>query len=96
MKGPCPADQPEERGRDDIEGPDSNSALPAGVPVRMNGKEPHLPAGMIVLAVGARPDRELAIGLAGRGLRHFVVGDAAEPRGIGEAIWEAHQAALDV
>jgi pyruvate/2-oxoglutarate dehydrogenase complex dihydrolipoamide dehydrogenase (E3) component len=68
----------------------------AGVQVRKNGEESLVPAEMIVLAVGAQPDRELATGLAGSGLRYFVVGDAVEPRGIGEAIWEAHQAALDV
>jgi 2,4-dienoyl-CoA reductase-like NADH-dependent reductase (Old Yellow Enzyme family)/thioredoxin reductase len=69
---------------------------PAGVQVQKNGEGSLVPAEMIVLAVGAQPDRELANGLAGSSLRYFVVGDAAEPRGIGEAIWEAHQAALDV
>jgi 2,4-dienoyl-CoA reductase-like NADH-dependent reductase (Old Yellow Enzyme family)/thioredoxin reductase len=69
---------------------------PAGVQVRKNGEESLLPAEMVVLALGAKSDRELAKGLAASGLRYFVVGDAVEPRGIGEAIWEAHQAALDV
>jgi hypothetical protein len=53
-----------------------------------NGKEVRLPAETVILAVGVRPDRELAEALAESGLEFYVVGDAAEPRGAGEAIWE--------
>jgi 2,4-dienoyl-CoA reductase-like NADH-dependent reductase (Old Yellow Enzyme family)/thioredoxin reductase len=66
---------------------------PTGALVQKNGEETLIPLETVVLAVGARPDRELADGLAGSGLDLHIVGDAVEPRGIGEAIWEGYQAA---
>ena len=73
------------------------SALtPAGARVQKNGEELLFPLETVVLAVGARPDRELAEALSESGLELHVVGDAVEPRGIGEAIWEAHQVAVSL
>jgi len=46
-----------------------------------------------VLAVGFRPNRELANGLEGSGLEFHVIGDAVEPRGAGEAILEGFEVA---
>ena len=69
------------------------SLTPTGARVQEDGKEILLPSEMVVVAVGARPDRELAGTLKESGLEIHVVGDAVEPRGIGEAIWEAYQVA---
>ena len=64
-----------------------------GARVRETGNEILLPSEMVVLAVGVRPDRGLASALKGSGLELHIVGDAVEPRGVGEAIWEAYQVA---
>jgi hypothetical protein len=45
------------------------------------------------LAVGFRSNRELADSLEGTGLEVHLIGDALEPRGAGEAIWEGFEVA---
>jgi hypothetical protein len=52
-----------------------------------------IPADAVVLAVGFRSNRGLAEGLTGTGLDVHLIGDALEPRGAGEAIWEGFQIA---
>ncbi|MGD2121607.1 MAG: FAD-dependent oxidoreductase, partial [Gemmatimonadota bacterium] len=64
--------------------------------VRANGEETLLPLETVVLAVGAQPDTKLMDELAGSGLDIHLVGDAVEPRGAGEAIWEAFEAATAI
>ena len=56
--------------------------------------EIRLPIETVVLAVGIRPNRELLDDLERRGVEVHVVGDAREPRGIGEAVWEGFETAL--
>ncbi|MGD8320378.1 MAG: FAD-dependent oxidoreductase [Gemmatimonadota bacterium] len=56
--------------------------------------EIRIPVGTVVLAVGVRPNRALLDGLEGSGLELHVVGDALEPRGVGEAIREGFEVAL--
>jgi 2,4-dienoyl-CoA reductase-like NADH-dependent reductase (Old Yellow Enzyme family)/thioredoxin reductase len=59
---------------------------------RKEGKEIQLPFETLVLAVGVRPDRDLAQALEGSGLEAHLIGDAVEPRGVGEAIREGFEA----
>jgi NADPH-dependent 2,4-dienoyl-CoA reductase/sulfur reductase-like enzyme len=51
------------------------------------------PIETVVLAVGARPERELADALEAAGIPFHMVGDALEPRGAGEAIREGFEVA---
>ncbi len=55
--------------------------------------EIRFPAEMAVLAVGLRPNRELADSLSGTGVEFHIIGDSLEPRGAGEAIWEGFEVA---
>ncbi|KPK81227.1 MAG: hypothetical protein AMS25_07420 [Gemmatimonas sp. SM23_52] len=56
-------------------------------------REVRFPIETVVLAVGVRPNRELADGLEGSGLQTHVIGDALEPRKALEAIREGFQVA---
>ena len=49
---------------------------------------------LVVVAVGFQPNRELAEGLEGKGIEFYIIGDAREPRGAGEAIREGFQVAI--
>jgi len=69
---------------------------PGEAMARKSGKVLALPAETVVMAVGVRPDRSLAEALADEELDLRIVGDAVSPRGIGDAIWEAHQVAARV
>jgi NADPH-dependent 2,4-dienoyl-CoA reductase/sulfur reductase-like enzyme len=51
---------------------------------------------LAVLAVGVLPNRELATALEGSGIEIRTIGDAREPRGVGEAILEGMQAGASV
>lgn len=56
-----------------------------------------LPADTVVLAVGAKPNRELADALSGlRGVEVHLVGDCAEPRSAAEAIREGFEVAWQI
>jgi 2,4-dienoyl-CoA reductase-like NADH-dependent reductase (Old Yellow Enzyme family)/thioredoxin reductase len=61
---------------------------------RKDGQETRFPIETVVMAVGVRPDRELADGLEGSGLELHVIGDAVEPRKVLDAIWEAFEVAI--
>jgi hypothetical protein len=50
----------------------------------------------IVAAVGAKPNNELARSLKGKGPEIFVVGDAAQPREVLEALLEAEEMAMKI
>jgi NADPH-dependent 2,4-dienoyl-CoA reductase/sulfur reductase-like enzyme len=63
---------------------------------RTNGKDVEFLMEAVVLAVGAQPNRELAEALSGSGLDVHEVGDAVEPLGAGEAIWNAFQLACRI
>ena len=63
---------------------------------REEGSDVEIPFEFLVLAVGARSNRALALELAGSGMEVHVVGDAVEPRGAGEAIREACQWAANL
>jgi len=62
--------------------------------VQRDGRETRIPIETVVLAVGVGPNRELLDELHGSGLEVHIVGDASEPRGIGEAIREGLDAAI--
>ena len=65
-----------------------------GHALAMKGEEEiRIAADTVVLAVGFQPNRELAESLEGTGLELHVIGDALEPRGAGEAIWEGFEIA---
>ena len=51
---------------------------------------------LVVLAVGMGPNRDLQAALAGSGLETLTIGDAREPRGVGEAILEGFEAGAAV
>jgi len=67
---------------------------PRSASARKRGEAIEIPFDHVVLAVGGQPNRELAVALAGSNLELHVVGDAAEPQGAGEAIWDAYQVAM--
>jgi 2,4-dienoyl-CoA reductase-like NADH-dependent reductase (Old Yellow Enzyme family)/thioredoxin reductase len=69
---------------------------PGEVEVIEGGESLLLPLETAIIAVGARPDRTLAEALAGQGFDLHLIGDAVDPRGIGEAIWEANQVAAEL
>lgn len=54
------------------------------------------PAGLVIVAVGITPRQHFKEMLAKNNIRHFVVGDAVEPRRIIEATTEGAQAAWDI
>jgi 2,4-dienoyl-CoA reductase-like NADH-dependent reductase (Old Yellow Enzyme family)/thioredoxin reductase len=56
-------------------------------------EEVRITAQVAVLAVGFQPNRELADRLAETGIEFHIIGDALEPRGAGEAIWEGFEVA---
>jgi 2,4-dienoyl-CoA reductase-like NADH-dependent reductase (Old Yellow Enzyme family)/thioredoxin reductase len=58
--------------------------------------EEAVPAEQVVIAVGTRSRADLKKVLEERGIRHFVVGDAAEPRRIIEATEEGARAAWNI
>ncbi|MFC1661537.1 FAD-dependent oxidoreductase [Gemmatimonadota bacterium] len=64
---------------------------PEAVIAEKSGEEVQIPMETVVMAVGVRPDRELTDKLKGSSLEVHVVGDAKEPRGVGEAIWEGFE-----
>ncbi len=59
--------------------------------VEHGGRETSLPVETVVLAVGVRPNRELPDALAGSGLELHVIGDAAAPRRVVDAIREGFE-----
>lgn len=61
---------------------------------QQEGKEVRIPFETVVMAVGVRPNRELAGALENSGMEMYVVGDALQPRKAMEAIWEGFEAAL--
>jgi NADPH-dependent 2,4-dienoyl-CoA reductase/sulfur reductase-like enzyme len=64
---------------------------PGEAVVEKEGEEARLPCETLILAVGVEPNRQLAEDLADSGMKLHVVGDARDPRGAGEAIWEGFQ-----
>lgn len=50
----------------------------------------------IIAAVGAKPNNELASSLKGKVAEIFVIGDAARPREVLEALLEAEETALKI
>jgi 2,4-dienoyl-CoA reductase-like NADH-dependent reductase (Old Yellow Enzyme family)/pyruvate/2-oxoglutarate dehydrogenase complex dihydrolipoamide dehydrogenase (E3) component len=58
------------------------------IAVGNNGDEYSLEADKIVVALGATPARELADNLEGEVSEIYIIGDAAEPRDIGAAIYD--------
>ena len=50
----------------------------------------------IVVAIGAKPDNELSRLLTGKVPEIFVVGDAAQPREVMEALLEAQETAIKI
>jgi 2-enoate reductase len=63
-----------------------------GEAVALKGDEEiRIPADTGVLAVGFRPNRRLADELSETEIEVHVIGDALEPRGAGEAIWEGFE-----
>lgn len=59
-------------------------------------KETVSPVDQVVIAVGMRPREDLKKTLQERGIRHYIVGDAAEVRRIIEATEEGAKAAWDI
>jgi hypothetical protein len=49
-----------------------------------------------VAAIGAKPDNELHLSLKGKVPEIFVVGDAAQPREVLEALLEAEETAMKI
>ncbi|MRR14881.1 MAG: FAD-binding protein [Deltaproteobacteria bacterium] len=67
------------------------------VTVRTGGVEKQIaPVGQVIIAVGITPRRQFKEMLAKNNIRHFIVGDAIEPRRIIEATSEGAQAAWDI
>jgi 2,4-dienoyl-CoA reductase-like NADH-dependent reductase (Old Yellow Enzyme family)/thioredoxin reductase len=60
------------------------------------GEQKTLPADQVVIAVGTKPRDELKKTLEAKKIRHFVAGDASQPRRIIEATEEAAKAAWDI
>ncbi len=70
---------------------------PDGVVVVCNGEEQMLaPVDQVVIATGATPNDSLKQVLDARGIRHYVIGDAAGVRRIVEAVEEGARAAWDI
>ncbi|MCL6478419.1 MAG: FAD-dependent oxidoreductase [Peptococcaceae bacterium] len=62
-----------------------------GVVIEREGRESLVPADTVVLAVGARPENELAGRLQGKAAELHVIGDAASPRKLADAIREGFE-----
>jgi 2,4-dienoyl-CoA reductase-like NADH-dependent reductase (Old Yellow Enzyme family)/thioredoxin reductase len=54
------------------------------------------PIETVIMAVGARPERDLADKLEDSGLEFHIIGDAFQPRKALEAIWEGFEVGLNV
>jgi NADPH-dependent 2,4-dienoyl-CoA reductase/sulfur reductase-like enzyme len=65
-----------------------------GVVVSANGKRRVIKADMVVIALGAVPDRKLAESLAGKGVEVISVGDCAHTGNLAGAVKEGFQAGL--
>jgi 2,4-dienoyl-CoA reductase-like NADH-dependent reductase (Old Yellow Enzyme family)/thioredoxin reductase len=59
-------------------------------------REISLPVESFVVAVGVRPNQELAQALADSDLEIYSIGDAVEPRTILDAIWEGFQVGIKI
>jgi NADH dehydrogenase FAD-containing subunit len=69
----------------------------SSVTVLIDGKEEILlPADQVILAVGLKPLNELKEILQTQKIRHFIIGDAIEPRRIIEATEEGARAAWNL
>lgn len=67
------------------------------VTVLVEGQEQVLaPVDQVIIAVGTKPNDDLASVLKAEGIRHFVIGDAVETRRIVEATEEGARAAWDI
>ncbi|HCX02039.1 MAG TPA: hypothetical protein DHO02_06570, partial [Syntrophaceae bacterium] len=67
------------------------------VVVEAKGEEKRLePVSQVIVAIGVTPRTALKDMLAKKGIRHFVVGDAAAPRRIIEATTEGAKAAWEI
>jgi len=67
------------------------------VVVTQNGEERTLePVGQVIVAIGVTPRSTLKDMLVKKGIRHFIVGDAAAPRRIIEATTEGAKAAWEI
>ena len=56
----------------------------------------HFPIETLIMAVGVRPERELANELEDSGLELHIIGDAFQPRKALEAIWEGFEVGLKI
>ncbi len=65
-----------------------------GVVIERDGGETLIPADTVVLAIGSRPADELAAGLKDRVPEFHVIGDAAGPRKVTQAVREGFDLAL--
>jgi S-adenosylhomocysteine hydrolase len=61
-----------------------------------NDGENNLPFETVVVAVGARPNRQLAEALDQDELEMRVIGDAVQPRKALEAFWEGFEVGLNI
>ncbi len=67
------------------------------VVVTQNGEEQKIePVGQVIVAIGVTPRNALKDLLVKKGIRHFIVGDAAAPRRIIEATTEGAKAAWEI
>jgi len=64
--------------------------------INQEGQREVIPADTIVIAAGARPNRELAQALQGKLPDIKVIGDAQEPRKLRDAISEGYRVALEI
>ncbi|MFZ5821995.1 MAG: NAD(P)/FAD-dependent oxidoreductase [Chloroflexota bacterium] len=64
--------------------------------VQQNDSEVRFPIETVVMAVGVRPNRELAGALEHSGLELYVIGDALQPRKALEAIREGFQVGAEI
>ena len=69
---------------------------PDGVMVVSGGAEQKLRADQVIIATGTTPNDSLKQVLDNRGIRHYVIGDAAGVRRIIEAVEEGAKAAWDI
>lgn len=86
-----------EAGAKQIYGATVTSIQDKSVSVSVNGQEQVLaPVDQVIIAVGTRPNNDLAGVLKTEGIRHYVIGDAVETRRIVEATEEGARAAWDI
>ncbi len=74
----------------------AEAITPGGVQANAGGKKVQFDADSVVLAVGSRPNRELAEQLEGKVTELHVIGDCVEPRRIQDAIHEGYRVGLNV